>query len=79
MGSRLKNFVEDALQLVACIDGREARKRPLLEDILDEDDDDSTPTKRARFMDAGAHAADLAKEKTAECILLQKVNESAGS
>jgi len=76
-GSRLKNFVEDALQLVACIDGREARKRPLLEDILDEDDDDSTPTKRARFMDAGAHAADLAKEKTAECILLQKKLQDA--
>jgi hypothetical protein len=68
-GSRLKNFVEDALQLVSCEHhGAASRKRPLFEDL-----DDDEPAKRSRVMEIGNHAADLAIEKTSECMILQKV------
>ena len=69
-GSRLKNFIEDTLQLVTCKDGVEGRERPLLIDIS------LSPAKRARRMDltTTSHAADLAREKTAECMILQQVS-----
>ena len=68
-GSRLKSFVEEALQLVSCEHhGAESQKRPLLDDL-----DNEEPAKRSRVMEIGNHAADLAMEKTSECMILQKV------
>ena len=70
-GSRLKNFMEDALQLATCKDRVESCERPLIEeDII------QSPAKRARRVNltVSSHAADLAREKTAECMILQQVS-----
>jgi hypothetical protein len=65
-GARLKGFLDDALHLVAT-------------GFQQSDDDSSSSEKRIEEaptprQSRGNHAADIAREKTAECMILQKVS-----
>jgi hypothetical protein len=69
-GARLKGFLDDALHLVAIG----------FQPSNDCDDDDSSSSEK-RIKEApasrqlqGDHSADIAREKTAECFILQKVS-----
>jgi hypothetical protein len=63
-GARLKGFLDDALHLVAT--GFQANDEGACERRIEE-----MPTLRQPQED---HAADIAREKTAECMILQKVS-----
>jgi len=60
-GAKLKGFLEDAMQLAALSDVDTGEKTPSITAVMRQ------PTAEHN------HAADIAREKTAECMILEKV------
>lgn len=74
-GTRLKTFLDDTMQKVRdSFPGGE--KRPLL--AGSEDGDGQEPPRQRRRVGELDHTADLAREKTAEVMQLQRVSSKAG-
>jgi len=68
-GTRLKTLFQDAMQHVKSnVLSGDNNKRP-----RERDDDEESPLRQRRRIEEPDHTADLAREKTAEVILLQRV------